>query len=145
MEKRIVEPKAVNSARLVKSEDLNHLGTLFAGRTAEWFVESGFISAASLIPADSIVCLKVHGLYFTRPVRPGEIVTFKAKIVYAGRTSLVSYIEVFKGEEIKSVMDGFITFVHVDSNTRPSAHNIEIRPTTEEDKLLYEQATNLKR
>jgi acyl-CoA hydrolase len=83
--------------------------------------------------------------YFTRPVRPGEIVTFKAKIAYAGRTSLVSYIEVFKGAEITPVMTGFITFVHVDSNTRPSAHNIEIHPTTEEDKLLYEQATNLKR
>ncbi|MDP2989667.1 MAG: hypothetical protein Q8O57_03775 [Kiritimatiellota bacterium] len=33
---------------LVKSEDLNHHGTLYAGRTAEWFVESGFIAAASL-------------------------------------------------------------------------------------------------
>ncbi|NTU75550.1 MAG: acyl-CoA thioesterase, partial [Anaerolineaceae bacterium] len=31
---------------LVKSEDLNHHGTLYAGRTAEWFVESGFIAAA---------------------------------------------------------------------------------------------------
>ena len=26
---------------LVKSEDLNHHGTLYAGRNAEWFVESG--------------------------------------------------------------------------------------------------------
>ncbi len=27
--------------RFVKSEDLNHHGTLFAGRTSEWFVETG--------------------------------------------------------------------------------------------------------
>ena len=27
--------------RFVKGEDLNHHGTLFAGRAAEWFVESG--------------------------------------------------------------------------------------------------------
>jgi hypothetical protein len=33
--------------RLVKSEDLNHHGTLFAGRTAEWFVESGFLPVFS--------------------------------------------------------------------------------------------------
>ena len=33
--------------RLVKGEDLNHHGTLFAGRSAEWFVESGFIAAAA--------------------------------------------------------------------------------------------------
>jgi acyl-CoA hydrolase len=145
MEKRIVEPKAVSTARLVKSEDLNHHGTLFAGRTSEWFVESGFISAASLVPADTIVCLKVHGLYFTRPVYPGEIVTFQAKIVYAGRTSLVAHIEVYKHGEMKPVMNGFITFVHVDSNTKPCAHNIEIHPITDEDKELYEQAANLKR
>ena len=30
----------------VKSEDLNHHGTLFAGRTAEWFVEAGLMAAA---------------------------------------------------------------------------------------------------
>ena len=35
-----------SSMRLVKGEDLNHHGTLYAGRTAEWFVEAGFIAAA---------------------------------------------------------------------------------------------------
>ena len=30
---------------LVKGEDLNHHGRLYAGRNAEWFVESGFIAA----------------------------------------------------------------------------------------------------
>ena len=30
---------------VVMGGDLNHHGTLYAGRTAEWFVEAGFISA----------------------------------------------------------------------------------------------------
>ena len=34
---------------LVKSEDLNHHRTLYAGRTAEWFVETGFVAAANLV------------------------------------------------------------------------------------------------
>ena len=38
--------------RLVKSEDLNHHGTLFAGRSAEWFVEAGFIAAGALYALD---------------------------------------------------------------------------------------------
>ncbi|MDP4267148.1 MAG: acyl-CoA thioesterase, partial [Bacteroidota bacterium] len=66
MDKKIIEPKPIYTTRLVKSEDLNHHGTLFAGRTAEWFVECGFISAAELVGAEQIVCLKIHGMYFTR-------------------------------------------------------------------------------
>ena len=31
------------TTRLVKSEDLNHHGTLFAGRMSEWFVEEARI------------------------------------------------------------------------------------------------------
>jgi acyl-CoA hydrolase len=61
----LTEPKVVYTTRLVKSEDLNHHGTLFAGRTAEWFVESGFIAAARLINPQNIVCLKIHVFYKT--------------------------------------------------------------------------------
>ena len=43
METKVIRPENMVTMRLVKSEDLNHHGTLFAGRTAEWFVESGFI------------------------------------------------------------------------------------------------------
>lgn len=144
MEKRIVEPKVVYTTRLVKSEDLNHHGTLFAGRTAEWFVESGFISAASLVDPQNIVCLKIHGMYFTRPVNAGQILKFVSKVVYAGKSSLVSYVQVFKEGIEGSLVSGFITFINVDENTRPSSHNIEIAPVTEQDMALLEEAKALK-
>jgi acyl-CoA hydrolase len=113
--------------RLVKSEDLNHHGTLFAGRTAEWFVESGFIAAASLLNPQNIVCLKIS-----------------SKVVFAGRTSLVSYIHVENNGAEKPLVDGFVTFIHVNENTRPFPHFLEINPVTEEDKYLYEAAKNLR-
>jgi len=65
LETKFIEPFETKTLRLVKSEDLNHHGTLFAGRTAEWFVESGFIAAASILDPKTIVCLKIHGMYFT--------------------------------------------------------------------------------
>ena len=65
--------------RLVKSEDLNHHGTLFAGRTAEWFIESGFIAATALLDPKNVVCLKVHGMYFTSPAKPGEVLKLDRK------------------------------------------------------------------
>jgi acyl-CoA hydrolase len=130
--------------RLVKSEDLNHHGTLFAGRTAEWFVESGFIAAASLLNPQNIVCLKIHGMFFTKPAKSGDVLKFSSKVVYTGRTSLTSYVHVEKNGDEKPLVDGYVTFIHVDEETRPFSHNIEIMPETDNDKLLYETAKNLR-
>lgn len=145
MEKTITEPKSVCTTRLVKSEDLNHHGTLFAGRTAEWFVEAGFIAAAMLLDVKSIVCLKVHGMYFTKPVRPGQILKFSSKVVYAGKSSLVSYIQVANDNSAIPYVSGFVTYICVDETTKPAAHNIEILPVTAEDIELHEKAKNLKK
>lgn len=145
MENRIVEPSLTYTTRLVKSEDLNHHGTLFAGRTAEWFVESGFIAAAMLINPRYIVCLKVHGMYFTKPARPGDILVFASKIVFTGNTSLIAYIEVKDPIKGTANVSGFITFIHVDDNTKPCSHHITISPKTEEDIQLFEQAGGLRK
>jgi acyl-CoA hydrolase len=126
---------------LVKSEDLNHHGTLYAGRTAEWFVESGFIAAASLTRPENIVCLKIHGMLFSRPVRRGEIICFESRIVCSGHSRLIAYIESKVSEQV--AIDGFITFVHVDAEGRTLPHGIVIEPSTPAEFELYEKAKNL--
>lgn len=146
MSKQIMEPKSATTMRLIKSEDLNHHGTLFAGRTAEWFVESGFIAAAGIVDPKNVVCLQIHGMYFNKPARPGQVLKFTSKIILAGRSSLIAHIEVIRAGSIEEpFVSGFITFIHVDENTKPSAHNIEIVPKTEEDIRLFEMAQALKR
>jgi len=145
MSKIIHHPVDNTTMRLIKSEDLNHHGTLFAGRTAEGFIESGFIAATDLLDPRSVVCLKVHGMYFTSPAKPGEVLRFQSKIVYTGKSSLVAYIRVCKSNCTKTMVEGFVTFIHVDEETRPLAHNIVIEPVTEADRQLYAQAEGLKR
>lgn len=130
--------------RLVKSEDLNHHGTLFAGRTAEWFVESGFIAVASLLNPQNVVCLNIHGMFFTRPAVSGDVLKFSSKVVYAGKSSITSYVNVRKNGEDITLVEGFITFIHVDENTRPAPHFLKIIPTGEEDMNLYETARALR-
>ena len=144
MEPKVICPQCVVTMRLVKSEDLNHHGTLFAGRTAEWFVESGFIAAASLLNPQNVVCLKIHGMFFTKPAVSGDVLKFSSKIVFTGRTSLTSYVHVEKNGAEKPLVDGFVTFIHVDEETIPSPHFLEINPLTKEDKDLYEVAKNLR-
>ncbi|HEY60643.1 MAG TPA: acyl-CoA thioesterase [Anaerolineae bacterium] len=136
-----IQPQCTN--HLVKSEDLNHHGTLYAGRTAEWFVEAGFIAAAKLTNPENIVCLKIHGMQFSEPVRRGEILHMESKIVLTGKTSLVAYIQALRHDKL--LLYGFITFVHVNKSGQPTPHGITIKATSAEDKTLQEQARNLSR
>ena len=128
---------------LVKSEDLNHHGTLFAGRSAEWFVESGFTAAAAMTRPENIVCLKIHGMSFKRPVRLGEVIRFESKIIFAGRTKLVAYIGMKGKEDSDQIVEGFITFIHVDREGKPLPHGITVEAGTDEESRLQEQARTL--
>ncbi len=135
--------EVVKIYHLVKAGDLNHHGTLFAGRTAEWFVEAGFIAAAKLTKPENIVCLNIHGMKFTRPVSSGAIICLESRVVLAGKTSLVVYVEsVFKDEV---VLSGFITFVHVDGKGRPLPHHLMVEAESEAEKTLQEEARQLRR
>lgn len=126
---------------LVKHEDLNHHGTLYAGRTAEWFVEAGFIAASSLLTPESTVCLQIHGMTFSRPVRLGEVARFTSRVVLSGRSKLVSYVKMDSSNEL--VVEGFITFVHVDANGKVLPHNISITLESEEELALQRRAEAL--
>jgi len=80
-EEQSMSIETFSTNHLVKQEDLTHHGTLYAGRTAEWFVEAGFIAAAKLTKPEAIVCVKIHGMHFSKPVGRGEILCLENKIV----------------------------------------------------------------
>mgnify|MGYP000906051946 CR=1 FL=1 len=129
-------------SRLVKSEDLNHHGTLFAGRTAEWFVESSFIAAASLVgDPKNVVCINIHGLVFKSPVKRGEIITFSSKVVNLGKTSITVYAKVFSELRDMTPVEGFLTFISVDENGKKIPHGLVLdAPENEEEIQIRERA-----
>lgn len=133
--------KTLTIHHLVKGEDLNHHRTLFAGRGAEWLVEAGFIAAADLLPPEYVLCLKIHGMTFQRPVRPGEVIRFDSKIVATGKSRLIVYVRATTKEEL--TVDGFLTFVYVDDNGKSRPHGITIEAETPEDLDLQERASRL--
>lgn len=141
---REIEPQVYTTMRLVKSEDLNHHGTLFAGRTAEWFVESGFIAAASVLNPKNVVCLTIHGMHFSKPVRPGEVLKFSSRIACTGKSSMMAYISVEKSNDNSVLVDGFITFIHVDETTKPTPHGIRLVLNTEEQIHINAEARKLR-
>ena len=121
-----MKPQNFSYVRLIKSEDLNHHGTLFAGRCAEWFIEAAFIAAASALPAENIVCLKVHGFEFIQPLHLGEIAHFESRIVFTGHTSLIVNINLHNKDKDGPIVSGFITFVNINKDGKPVPHGLNL-------------------
>jgi acyl-CoA hydrolase len=129
--------------RLVKGADLNHHGTLFAGRGAEWFVEAGFIAAASLTSPKRVLCVNIHGMVFKKPVPPGSILRFTSRVVFAGRSRLVSHVRVHFDRDEIPFLEGFLSFVHVDDRGQPTGHGIIIEYAGPEDEALIERLKSI--
>ncbi|MFO8062896.1 MAG: hotdog domain-containing protein [bacterium] len=118
--------------RLIKSQDLNHHGTLFAGTMSSWFVEACYIHAVNLTgKPENLVCLKLHGLHFSNPASSGSTVRLETTPVYAGRSSIAFYCRAVDEQRGNEVVDGFITFVSVDKSGRTMPHGIEIEEDNE--------------
>lgn len=123
--------KFYETTHLVKSEDLNHHGTLYAARMASWFVEAAFLAVACEHgePCE-IVCRNIHGMSLKKPVSSGSLVKLSCRIAYAGKTSLTVYtsaVDILKNE---IVVEGFITFVLVSPKTKKTMiHGIHLDET----------------
>jgi acyl-CoA hydrolase len=104
-------------------------------------VEAGFIAASNLVPPEYVLCLKIHGMTFTRPVLPGEVVRYDSRIVWTGRSRLIAYIRATTKGEL--TVDGFITFVYVDDNGKSRPHGITIEAETPEEIEIQRRASEL--
>ena len=138
--------KEYHLSHLVKSEDLNHHGTLFAGRSAEWLVEAAFVAAASEHgrPQD-VLCINIHGFIFKKPVAKGTILTLHSRVVKVGHTSIVVYVKAVSEIEKTQHVDGFLTFVCVEPDTkkRRLAH-VQLDDTNDAEELeIRERADHL--
>ena len=126
-----------NSSHLIKWEDLNHHGTLYAARTASWFVEAAFVAAACAHGnSNQIVCRNIHGMSFSKPARCGDVLNLSSRVAYAGTTSIVVHVSVYSQLTQESFVDGFITFVTVDDTTgKKIVHGIKLDETDDPKEL----------
>jgi len=138
--------KIYTSYKLIKMEELNHHGTLFAGRTAEIFVESGFTAASLEVKnPDQIVLVKIHSMTFNEPIQRGDVIKMESQIVRLGNTSLTAHITISSSVKNTTPVEGFITFVNVDESGKKIPHNLVLDETKNPRELeLREIAKNLK-
>ena len=138
-------PFILTYRKLVKSDDLNHVGNLFGGRLLQWSDEAAVLYAMCQIGSKSVVTLKMSEVLFKNPANSGDILEFWTRRTQAGKTSVtvecVVVRKTVKSPQIEPVapsedaqgqllnQDNIIlscefVFVHLDETGRPTQHNI---------------------
>ena len=129
--------KTYISTVVVKGEDLNHHGTLFGARAAAWFVEAGLIAVAKEHgKLDEVVMRSILDMSFQKPVENGTMLEFQARVVYVGNTSLVAGIVAKNAYTGERYIEGYITYVTVDSGMGgKKPHGIVLDGTSDGEEL----------
>ncbi|SHJ11291.1 acyl-CoA hydrolase [Dethiosulfatibacter aminovorans DSM 17477] len=136
--------KNYETSKLIKSQDLNHHDTLFAGRLAEWIAEASFMGASDLYgkygETDHLVAVEMHSMKYLGPSFNGDIIRFVSTGIQAGKTSLTVYTKALRNDTDVKIAECFVTFVCIDFDKQKIPHNIVIgEPETEEEKEIVEK------
>jgi len=105
--------------------DTNAHGTIFGG----WVMSQ--VDIAGSIPAweraqGPVVTVAVNSFVFKEPVFVGDLVSFYARVLKVGRTSITVDVEVFaqrkrEGRGVVRVTEAQLTYVAVDERRQPRA------------------------
>lgn len=101
--------------------DTNSQGTIFGGIILSHIDLAGAVEAAKTTK-QKVVTKAINEVEFKAPVFVGEVVSFYAKTLRVGNTSISVHVdvEVMRGGKIIEVTHADLTFVCVDKNGKPS-------------------------
>ena len=87
--------------------------------------------------------LSIDRILFKEPIRVGELVEIRSRVVHVGRTSMSVLANVFAEDiatgERRHTNECWLTFVHLDDEGRPAAVP-PLRLETQEDRLMNDLA-----
>lgn len=105
--------------------DLNHQGAVFGGVILSYIDQAGFVEAKRQA-YHKYVTASIGRVDFKNPIHCGDIVSFYAKTIKTGNTSITVQVDVFvdylDGEQHQRVQvtEAEITYVALDRNNRPT-------------------------
>ncbi|MCR4437139.1 MAG: acyl-CoA thioesterase [Clostridiales bacterium] len=132
----------VEMTELVLPNDTNLLGNLLGGRLMQWMDIAGAM-AASRHSNRIVATVALDSVDFRHPARVGEMVILKAKVTWAGKTSMEVTVRVY-AENIKTgniimTNKAYLTFVALDDEGKPCPVPA-LLPENEEEKKDYIEA-----
>ena len=141
--KRVADSRT-SITELVLPNDANTYGNVLGGKVMHLMDLAGAV-AAHRHCRKTVVTVSVDSLRFLHPVKVGELMLMDAVVTRAFHTSMEVQVEVrsedlLTGEQ-RRTCSGFLTFVAIDEDGRPTAVAPVIPETTEEFQR-YEAAQN---
>jgi uncharacterized protein (TIGR00369 family) len=142
LEPRRVQESSATMSELMMPQHANNLGNVFGGVILS-LVDRVAAVAATRHARRSCVTVSVDRVDFLEPIYLGELVTARAAVVYAGRTSMEVSVEV----EAENLVTGrrrrtnrcAVTYVAIDEHGKP-APVPPVLPETEEEWRRYREA-----
>jgi acyl-CoA hydrolase len=127
-------------------QDANISGNVHGGWIMKLCDEAAAIAAQRHV-GGRVVTAAVDGLKFRSPVHVGDLLTLKATVNAAWRTSLEVGVRVesenIERHEVRHTCTAFLTMVALDEDERPRAIP-PLEPVTEEERRRHDEA-NLRR
>jgi acyl-CoA hydrolase len=132
----------VDSRYLLMPDQANPYGTAFGGVIMAW-IDMVASMAAQKHAGTQVVTASIESMSFLEPIRIGEHVHLRARVIYAGRTSMQVEVRVHHENPQKGfsglATTAYLTFVAIDEASRPVAVT-PLLPQTDEERLCFQQA-----
>ncbi len=145
LEAKSADDSAIEMTELVLPNDANVLGNVLGGRVMHW-IDLAAATAAHRHCRSICVTAAIEGLSFLNPIKVGQLARLSARVVFTGKTSLVTKVVVSAEDmdtgERKLTSEAYLTFVNLGPDGKP-APVPPLKLLTEEDKNEYEKARRI--
>ncbi len=129
----------VEMTEVVLPNDTNPLGTIFGGKVAQWVDIAGTISAIRHCRM-TVVTASMGQLDFLSPVKVGQILILRSRVIYVGNTSMEVQVNIFSEDplsgNVQKTGTAYLTYVALDSAGNKVRVPRLISETEEEQNLL---------
>lgn len=146
MQQGEIEAKPVRDSRVVLSQlmqpgQANSRGDVHGGWIMKLVDEAGALAAMRHAQC-RVVTVAIDQMHFLEPVSIGDLVVLEAEVTYVGRTSIETRVRVHAENPITGqrthTNTGFLVYVALDDQRRPTPVPALIVETEEEKRLLAE-------
>jgi len=124
---------------MIRQEHLNHHGSLYAGRAAEWMMEATFFAACLAHGIkEGLVYKNTHEFSFNKSIVAGDIIRIESCVVRVGRKSITMHCGFVNEVTGETHAVGYTTFVTIDPESRKSVeHSIVLDDTDDKEELAW--------
>lgn len=142
----MLQPKPVSASEVIMTQlvlpiHINSLDTIFGGTIMSWIDIAAAISAQRHCNRE-VVTASIDQLSFYAPVKKGWVVNLKSKVNFVSKTSMEVGVQVTaenpRTGELSHTSSAYLTFVALDSNSRPTTVP-DLVLETDEDRRRFEE------